>query len=278
MKKSQSVDSDFIELELDHEGKSTFKFISELGKRGKAFKRMLVWAMANDLHELVISKIPGERRFSRLRDALVVGEGPDDTFAVFIDTKASKVNKIDAPSTLIYVKPRRIQDRIRPEITILSNNSPWTVETIPFWPDSRQAMVVKRKVNKRIVDNITKLRNSQKLKVERELSALGQRSTDNAIARRRMSARKAKAVPDMAFEMLTLEFGGGSERGQAIWRRSLKELIPGKIKTVLKRYKQIQFAIGEPRSGVWKNWPRVDVKVKAVQLRSFIKFQKQLGY
>ena len=107
---------------------------------------------------------------------------------------------------------------------------------------------------------------------------LGQKDTNSAMSKRGKGARRAKAVPDVAFEMLTLEFGGGNERGLAIWRNSLKELLPGKAKTVLKRYKQIQDALSDSRSNTWRNWPKVDTKIKSTQLKSFIKFQKQLGY
>lgn len=130
MKKPPKAENDFIELEETHESKATQKFISEMaGKRGTAFKRMIVWAMANDLYELVRDKIPGGRKYERLRDALTLGEGPKSSFAVFIDNKAQRVSKMDAPNTLIYIKARRIQDRIKPEIKVLSDHSPWTMET-----------------------------------------------------------------------------------------------------------------------------------------------------
>lgn len=278
MKKSRSLGDDLIEFEATHETKATFKFMDEMPKRGKALKRMIAWALVNDLYELVVDKIPSDRRYDRMRDSLKIGEGPRDVFAVFIDNKARNVKKVDSPVTLIYVKPRRIQDRIKPEIQLLADNSPWTVDTLPFWPDRRQALVVQRRVDKRIVDKIGKLREDSKSKIERQLFALGERSVASAMSKRRTQMRKAKAVPDIAFEMLTLEFGGGSKRGTAMWRSSLKELFPGRVKTVLKKYKQIKETISKPRSGVWKKWPRVDVKVKRTQLHSFVRFQKQLGY
>ena len=271
-----AFDDDFIELELDRSGKDTFNFLKELPKRGEAFKRMIAYAAANDLLELVRDKIPGGRQYKRLLKNLKLGEyGKDGMFAVFVDNKSRQVNKVDAPTTLLYIKARRIRDKIPEDIQILVKNSPWTVSTIPFWPDKRRAFVQQRKVDRRTVQHVQGIREKQRDKIDRQLRGLGQKETDQAMLKK-ASGKAGKAMPDVGYEMLSLEFGGGQKKGFAIWRRSLKEL-PGRMKSVLHRYKRIQVAIGNPKSSAWKGWPRVDVKINQAQLKSFIKFQKMIG-
>ena len=162
MGKQSKSDDDFIDLELDHEGKSTFKFVKELDKRADAIKRMFVWAMANDLYELVTEKIPKGKRYDKLIKSLKVGEGDKGVFAVYIDNKAKGIKKIDAQKTLIYIRPRHIQDKPKKEIQILADYGPWTIDTLPFWPSRKDAVIVQRKVDQRTVSKIADKQDKQK--------------------------------------------------------------------------------------------------------------------
>lgn len=278
MAKATSIGDSFIDLDTDAEGRATFKFIKELDKRADAFKRMFTYAVATDLLDLVKSKIPSTGQGAQLAKSLKVSEGPNSVFAVSISSKSQNIKKTDAPVTLIYIKARRIQDRVRQDIKILQDYSPWTIDTLPFWPDKKQALIIQRKVDKKIVDRIAKLRQDSSKEVKNKLIKLGQKDTNSAISRKTIDFRKAKAIPDVAFQMLTMEFGGGSQRGMHMWRNALNELIPGKIKNIAERYKKIKLAMSDSRDNTWRSWPRVNDKIKSMELKSFIKFQKQLGY
>lgn len=276
MKSKRAKDDDLIELDVDHEGRATFKFIGEMRKRGAAFKRQFAWALATDLQKLVKDKIPGGRKYKELRNSLSVGEGPNDIFAVFVNQRKVDASRMRTDNTLIYIKPRRAQDRIPESITVLSNHSPWTMETIPFWPKRKHAQVIQRKVDKRIVDKVNKSKKLLRSKIDNELLAAGHRPGSSI--QKRIEAAKTKAVVDLTFEMLSLEFGSGSEQGLAIWRRSLKELIPGRFRSVVQRYKQVRDTIGNSRSSKWRRWPVVPLKVTTPRIRTFLRFQSQLGY
>lgn len=275
--------TDFIDLEIDHSGKAILEYFKQIKDRGAAFKRQFLYAAATDLHELVVDKIPKDKKYGVLAKSLKVGElknKDSSVFAVFIDNKAKGIKKVDTQNTVVYIRPRRVQDRIKKEIKLLSDRGPWTVDTIPFWPSRKDAVVIQRKVGRRIVEKISKMQAAQKDKVHRELQLLGQKNVDNAITKKNSDFKKAKAIPDVAYEMLTLEFGGGKERGKAMWRTSLLELKPSKMKSVMKRYRQIEQTMLDPRYKNYKKWPATGSsnRIKSAEIKSFIKFQKRLGY
>ena len=270
----------FVDLDLDHEGKSTSGFLGDLEKRATAFKRQLAWSLTQDLFELVTDKIPGNRKYKTLKDSIKVGECKDakgSIFAVYIDNKAKGIKKIDTAHTVIYIRPRRRSDKPRKDVQLLADNGPWTTDTIPFWPTKKDAVIIQRKVGKRIVDKVNKMQAQNKSKISRQLTLLGQKDTNAAISKRSKDLKNVKAIPDVAYEMLTMEFGGGDQHALAIWRTSLMELYPGRAKTVYARYKQLKQTLTDSRYKNYDNWPTVDVKVKAAQLESFVKFQKMLG-
>src|SRR5580704_3371172 len=185
---SKSITGSFLDLDVDSDGRSVFKFFKELDKRGKAYARMIPYALATDLMDLVKSKLIGSK-YKDISKNLTVAAGPDNTFAVTFKNRNQKIKKTDAPVTLIYIKAKRVQDRVKPEIKILQDYGPWTVDTIPFWPSKQQAIITQRKVDKRTVDKIGKAKSDIKDKVNRELTKLGQKEVNSAMSRRTSDMR-----------------------------------------------------------------------------------------
>lgn len=276
---NQSEES-FIDIDLDHEGKATLKYIKELDKRLDAFKRAFLWAAANDLYEAVTGKIPKNREYARLIKAMKLAETrgqKQPIFSVYADSKARAVRKIDEPHTVIYVRARRISDRTNPDIKLLSEMGPWTVDTIPFWPTAKQAIVIQRRVTKKQVEKVAKMQESQKNKVQRALQGI-KNYNQNKEQKRLVKKRKARAVPDFVYQMTSLEFGGGKTRPMAIWRNALLAIKTSLVKTITDRYKRVNMILADTRSGNWRTWPTVKNRLPASQLKSFEDFQKKLGY
>ncbi len=279
MVKNSNISGEALEVDFDHEGKSTIDLVKSLGKRFKAFKRQVLWALATDLHELIVNKIPSGRRYDRMVKALKVGEvhsTGEPAFVVYLDGKSKGIRKVDVPKTLIYIRPRRIQDRSRKDIKILSEQGPWTVETIPFWPTNQEAIIHQRKVDPKTVEKVTAMQKKQKDKIFRELKEAGRDNMADSKSNPRMS-KIPKAIPDISFEMASLEFGGRGSKTSAIWRQSLLELDPGMVRTLLDRYKKIEQTLTDSRYKGWDKYPAIDNKVSSSLVKTFEEFQKRLG-
>lgn len=272
-------DDGFVPIDLDRKTIETFKYLKQLDKRMKAFKRMYTWAMTKDLYDLVVSKIPSGKRYGKLLKSLKIGElqgGDVPIFAVYIDNKAKGIKKIDGSRTVVYVRDRKIPTRIKPEIKLLIDKGPWTVDTIPFWPSKKDAVVIQRKVDKRTVEKIEKLQEKQKGDIRESLIKLGQKNVDMAVKSKAMGMAKAKAVPDVVYEMMSLEFGGGSQKPLALWRSSQAQLKT-KSRTILSRYKNIYNTLYDIKYMGWRKYPTVTNKVKISQISAGKSFMKQIG-
>ena len=168
-----------IELDFDHEGMATERYMKSLDKRMKAFKRQILWALATDLLELVKGKIPNGKRYAQMSLALKVGEVDNgESFAVYIDSNAKGVKSVDVNKTLFYIKPRRLQDKQDKALMVVVENGPWTVDTIPFWPTPDQAVITQRKVEVKMAEKIAKMQEKQKEKIKNLLKNTGY--TDSA--------------------------------------------------------------------------------------------------
>jgi hypothetical protein len=277
--KAPSLKDGFVQISLDADSKATFDYLDNLTPRMKAFKRQALWAMATDLHQDILDKIPTDKQYDKLRQALKVGElsdNRDPCFAVFLDAKAQDAKKIDGERTLIYIRERKIPVKVKPEVQILIDKGPWTVDTLPFWPSKKDAVTVQRKVGKRILDKVAKMQASQQADVISQLTKLGKRDITNAMKKKTADTKKTKSVTDVVMQMQTLEFGGGSQRPLALWRSSIKN-ITNRTKTLLTRYKRIDSTLNDIRNKTWDKYPIINQKVTSAIIKDGDQFLKKIG-
>jgi hypothetical protein len=274
-----SLKDGFVQMSLDANSKATFDYLDKLNIRMKAFKRQALWAIATDLHQDVSDKIPTDKQYDKLRQSLKVGEmagGAEPLFAVFVDGKSPNVKKIDSNKTLIYIRERKIPVKIKPEIQVLIDNGPWTVDTLPFWPSKKDAITIQRKVGKRILEKVAKMQKNQQTEVMSRLLKLGKKDITNAMKKRSRAAQQSNSVTDVSAQMSTLEFGGGSQRPLALWRVAIKN-ITNRTKTLLTRYKRINSTLNDIRDKNWNKYPIVNQKVTSAIIKSGDNFFKQVG-
>lgn len=267
-----------IDIRTDHAGAANLDYVKSMDKRGPAFKRAYNWALANDLHGMIKDGIP-RGQSGTLAKSLKLGEtvGPKGSaFSVYIDSQSKHIKKMDSQRTVIYVRRRGIPTRTKPEIQLLIDKGPWTTDTMPFWPSKKDALIIQRKTDSRTAQKIDKLQQAQKDSIRRELSKINVKGVDDAVKRKTMGGRRAKAVSDVAYEMLTLEFGGGKTKASGLWRNSIKKL-PSMQKTLLGRHRRIERLLYDPRYKSYSGYPRVGGKVKMSQLNNSRGFVKQVN-
>lgn len=270
----------FFELKTNASGRASLDYLKSMERRAPAFQRAYNWALANDLYEMIKDGIPQGQKYGGLIKSLKLGEftGQKDTsvFSVFVDSESKHLKKMDAQRMVIYVKRRVNPTKVKPEIEILINKGPWTAETIPFWPSKKDALIIQRKVDTRTAQKITKLQNGQRDDVRRDLARLNVKEVDQAVKQKMLGGRKAKAITDVAYEMISLEFGGMKTKASGLWRNSIHKLS-GMQKSILSRYRRISQMLYDPRYKAFSGYPKVETKVKMSQLNAAKGFVRQIG-
>jgi hypothetical protein len=282
---SPRVNSRFMDIYQTPRTRNNWRLATkELDKRAGSLYRMVSYAAAKSLYDSVLASLPGGSDYADLRNGLKVEEveagkkGKSAAFAVHVSPRAKRVRKVDLGKTVIYVRVVRKNDTSARDIQILEDNGPWTPDTIPFWPKKSQALVIQRKVSKREADQISEMKKPGLDKVIRQLNEVGRKVKKPQFGKAGTVGRKGKAVPDVSLLAQSLEFGQQGRRGKPVWRRALADLRSSGIKRLPDRFKEIDNALHDPNSRRWKSWPPKGRTIPSSRARSFVPFQKRLGY
>lgn len=134
----------------------------------------------------------------------------------------------DQKGMVLYVKSKRIEGAPDPAAALLEKHNPWTMSTLPYEPERRQAHITARKVSVREIAKIQARRESEKAAVQDELMAMGYEPNRLTPLLTRRVAR------DIAFEVLRQEFGMG-DRQSAHWRPALRKARTTILEEALKK-------------------------------------------
>jgi hypothetical protein len=254
----------------------------ELVERGEAMARMISYAVAKEAFDALLEEIPADNDYEELRKALKLVEvggprkGKGASFAIYIPVKGRRIKKIDVSKTVIYVRAKKGVKPPAEDVLILEQNSPWTADTIPFWPKKSEGLAVQRKTTKREADAVAKEKKKLLPKLLHQFKELGRNIKLPKPGSPGFVSRNAKAVPDLAMQALNLEFGHGDVKSRPVFRkvfRSAKQNVVG----LPERFQQIKDALTDPNSKSYKNWPKRMDKIPMGQARTFMGFQKRLG-
>jgi len=246
--------------------KLAIRFVEELEDRLREVGRGMAHESAASVLEHIRSKLPrGE-----YRDSLELVEVGKGTYAIRASGGGKKVSEVDSSSTILYVRPktRRVL-RLSPEIGVLARFSPWTMDTLPFFPDRRKATVVSRKVRRSELDHVIEDRKRDEPVWKSELQALGIRPEVELVV-----GPKARVLPDVAFEALRMEFGLGGKDSVAHWRPALRALATRGIPRMLSRRSQIMRPVSSYRYTPGSS--PVDGVITESEADKFEAFQKRL--
>lgn len=207
---------------------------------------------AQEAEKVIRHKLPsrGEwRRYKRALEVVRVSAGRDkSSFAVRLNPKARQVRSWDAAKVVLYVRQKG--RKVDPKVAVLVAHNPWTLSTIPFTPKPSRAVVISRRVRREEVASVGKLREGDKSEWTRELVSAGYNQTNK---RMMQVSPKVKAIPDVAFEALRMEFGLGGEKTHPVWRPAIRGLVSEGIVGII-RSERLDRAISTSTYYGWERW------------------------
>jgi hypothetical protein len=274
----------FIDITQTNKDRNNWRMVTEeLEDRFKAMHRMVSYAAAKEAFDQVLAGIPSGAAYKDLRKALKISEiggmkkGSQGGFSVHAPVKGRRVKKLDIGKTLVFVTAKKRLVRPDPAIKLLEDTSPWTADTIPFWPNKKEAVVVQRKTSKKEVDQVAKSKKNELAGIRAQLREMGRKIKKKKVGDPGHPGRKGKAIPDVGMQALELEFGGQGKRAKPVWRKAIRALRGSAMKRMPFKHKVIMEAATKPNSKRWKRWPAKMDKVGAGEARKYSGFQKRLG-
>lgn len=267
------------EISQHIESRSAMRFVDRMPKKIDRIKRAIVYAAAKQVHDRILKRIPDKPEFRDMRSGIRLNEigtkESEPAYSVNIPSRGRRIRTIDQPRTVVYVRAIRSRmTRTDPRIQYLEDHGPWTSDTIPFWPSDKQAVIVQRKVSKREADQIATKQKKAASKVRRELGDIGARIGKEVPSKQ---PGRAKAIPDVAYAVNQLEFGGGQGKRVPAWKLSLLELLRINPEKLLKGHAPAMKMIKNPGSTADPKYPSRAKKIKMQEARVYMPFMKRFG-
>lgn len=273
----------FVDIQQTSATRNNWRLATEeLSQRGEAMARMISYAVAKEAFEALLDEIPSTNDYQELRDAMKLVEvgsgkkGKEAAFAIYIPTKGRKIKKIDVQKTVITIRAKRGNNPPAEDVLLLERYSPWTADTIPFWPTKSEGLAIQRKTTRKEADAVAKEKKKIIPDLLRQFKELGRKIAPYKPGSPGRIKRNAKAVPDLAMQALNLEFGGSGVKSKPVFRKvfgGVKRNITG----LPNRFEQIKDAMTDPNSKAYKTWPKRIDKISASEAGKFMGFQKRLG-
>lgn len=250
----------------------------ESAERTQALVRDFSYLLAAKVKAELLEEVPRGREWKTYRKSLRLGRVDGLTadrgaFVVYSKAVRRTVREKDAAEVALYVRPRR-RAKVSEGVQVLARFSPWTIATLPFAPDAREAALVSRKVRKREVQRLTKLREHDRRYWEKELHRLRVPVADPK-AMRRVFGKGVATLPDLAFEALRIELGLSGRKDKPHWRPVLKK-VRGYVRGILLD-KRLQKTWQDPSFEAWQKG--LGSQVRGMSLRrakGYAAFQRAL--
>ena len=164
--------------------------------------------LAEELLAMVQSKAPKDR-IKGYPDYLAVRRlaGQIDGFTVFGVLPpgwafSQRLRSVDVQRTVLYVRPKVIRGESEPAAVVLARRNPWTMDTLPYEPNRREASLLARQVSEREVRKIEQQRTRERNEVVAELKDLGK-----PIRPKAQVTLTRRVTRDLFFEICRAEFG-----------------------------------------------------------------------
>lgn len=264
-----------------HQGRDTLLLIKQMPLRLRKLRSEFLYRAVKFAFDELTNRIPATQELRAYRSSLemarITGVGKDsDAYAIRANLKARLVRKVDVPRTILYIRARSKLRKVPPEIAILERFNPWTVETLPFVPNRKDAVMVQRKSNNKEVVSVAREKNRLSKEWKRELARVGIRGSKLAKARVKL-AKPIKVIPDVFYDALRLEFGLGGMKPKPHWRPAILRMmttgVPSIRSALFTKDNLTQF-----QRRAWVNFPtRVSKRITVSEAKSFAEFQRRLG-
>lgn len=270
-----------ISVKPDRHTEDYFRMIQEWPQRTKALMGQFTYDAAEDVKKGILARLPTTGEAKDYRKGLQVAQvdglsGNAQGHALFVFTKSKRVKKSDRKNTLIYIKVSKKLKRPSARVVALEKYGPWPIDMLPFKPSSAEAKTISRKVRPSEVTSRRKTMTRTRKMWRGALVKAG--VSDKQAKRSPKLSKQLRAVPDLAFTALRMEFGVGGQKTRAHWRPSLLELMRVRIPTQARKRTQYDRVMADPKAKMWLGWPkRTRERLRAGQMGQFKDFQDRLG-
>lgn len=271
-----------LKFEIDKASIKSPEIVKTWNERTRKLLKMIPYLAAEFVLREIRSRLPRTEEMRAYKQALEAAQVlgvPDNepVTAVRLNQFHRRIRKIRPDRNVLYVKPREHSiKKTKPEVLVLERFSPWTFDTIPFVPEKADATLISRKVSVIEVRMIAKKRKTDKVKWRRELASTGWKpSREKEDVKPK---RKSKAIPDIVFQVLRMEFGLGDERSVPHWRPSIRLLTRSGIRRIIRQVRGLNRLFTDPSFRQWEKWPpRTANRVRLQEARGYAAFQRKLG-
>jgi hypothetical protein len=257
------------------------RLMKEMPERAKAVVGMLPYLAAQFTYKHLLTKIPRTSEFKGYRRGLEIarirGTSTVVGYSVRIDPKNRFVKTVDPNQVVVNVKIKETRMMpVDPEIRVLIKYNPWTMETLPFIPDKRQAQVVSKKATRKEVIEAAKRVNAKRSQWQMELTRYGIKPV--ARSNRITFSKATQNLPNLILRALQTEFGLGKDRPKPIWHYALGQLKTSGIHSLVKQKKYWVFPLTEASDKVWKKWPpKTRHLISSSEAQKYVGFERKLG-
>jgi hypothetical protein len=270
---------------MTKESLDTIRLIHELPERMNHVIPMLAYLSADFVRRFVQSKIPRTQSYKSYRRGLEVarirgGKPGEGAYVVQVDMANPAIKKIKPKQVLLEVVPSKRVTKPNKAVLVLQQYNPWTFESLPFKPDSRDGLVVQRKSTPRKVAQITRQRLKQRSVWNRALAKVGFRNTKRGqdIKLPAGIGGRGGELPTLSLDALKLEFGLGGVKPKPAWRLGVQQLMKRGLHIFSRDSKYFVFPLTKWSYKMWKKWPpRLKHAATQVQASRYRGFQKKLG-
>ncbi len=249
-------------------------FAEEFEERYLYARQRFLYLIASSVLEGVLDRIPSGKEWEEYRKSLLLSEimGISDGEGVAIRSKLkpSRMKKSESGRTVLYIEKSKRLRRSPPEIAILMKYMPWTLETIPIFPNKRDASIITRKVSKREVDNVDKQRRREKSKWEADLKRAGIKES----VLKKKKAIMPVVVRDLYFEAVRLELGI-NKKARPHWSPSLRN-VRGRFAINVANDSKIKKAMLDFNWKGWKSEQKLQ-KVPVSLAKKVVQFQQAVS-
>ncbi len=214
-----------------------------------------------------LKEVRGTKEYRR---RLVVAElrvrGKQSWFAVVASAKSG--SGLDPKTTRLDVVAR-FKEPEDPAFLILEQMGPWTVDTLPFLPSSRQGQVVSKTVSEKDVVAIREANFSNSSQLSSKMVRFGL-----SFDERDKVHRDLRIVRDIEVQALAIEFGM-AKQSKAHWRPSLRWIKKNAIRWGAKD-KDLVRVWFDPNFKKYRLRKRLKIKLSAKDLSLIQEFQNRL--
>lgn len=261
-------------IRLTRSSDRTVRLSQTLGVRvSLSVQRALVLA-AYRLRDAVLADLPRSTEWDAIRRQLKVLAVPGQSaVAVVLQGRRPSVKEPNPEAALLLVRPRRSKlAPPSPVVQILAAFNPWTYDTLPVWPDPSDAVLLYRKVGRRMVARVSEARKAEAKLWRSALEGAGVRDTARTNPKAQASSR---VVLDTAYMLAQREFGLNGTSAKPVWVPELRAF--GFMVQDVLRSPQVSAALTNPTYTGYKTSVPQSEGVLRSPLRDFAWFQRKVA-